>query len=296
MMLNKGSCRWLLAVGLSLFAMGVGEPSDAQAQSSTPTPTPTRKDDAARRWRPPPGPNFSAISLALEGDDGSSLRTFKHQGQTFALGRFGERYAINIHNPLNVRVEVVVSVDGRDVVSGKKGDFVNNRGYVIAPHQTLTIDGFRTSLDEVAAFRFVDPGDSYSARLGTPENVGVIGVAVFAERVSRPEPVPLRAEPSKAKSPARPKSANRSKGDSASSASPQGLGTEFGEARASRVRQVTFERANPRAPSRIIALRYDDAQGLQARGIEVFDDVRHSEAREPQPFPDSRFASPPPPR
>ncbi|HVJ15017.1 MAG TPA: hypothetical protein VM686_06235 [Polyangiaceae bacterium] len=280
-MLNKGSRRWLLAAGVSLAAstLLVTEPSSAQ-------------EKAQRRWRPPPAPNFGAIRASLEDADGRSLRSFMHGGQTFVLGRFGERYGIRIHNPLAVRVEAVVTVDGRDVVSGKKGDFVSNRGYVIGPHDSLLIDGFRTSLDEVAAFRFVDPGDSYSARRGTPENVGVIGVALFAERV--PQAV-ARDEAPNAKSSSPAHRAPKRKGASAERRS-QNLGTEFGEARLSRVREVTFERQSPRSPTRVIALRYDDAAGLEARGIDVFDDLRRSELDEPEPFPNSRFAPPPPRR
>jgi hypothetical protein len=38
----------------------------------------------------------------------------------------------------------------------------------------------------VAAFRFGGVGDSYAATKGAARNVGVIGVAVFDERESRP--------------------------------------------------------------------------------------------------------------
>jgi hypothetical protein len=46
------------------------------------------------------------------------------------------------------------------------------------------------------------------------------------------------------------------------------LGTELGEARMSRVRRVGFERDAQRA-AQIVAVRYDNAAGLQARGIQV---------------------------
>lgn len=276
-MLNKGSRRSLLLLGAALTA-GLLLPENGHAE-----------EVAKRRWHPP-APNFAAIRVGLEDENGRALPTFAHHGQTFVLGRFGERYGIRLTNPLGVRVEAVVTVDGRDVVNGKRGDFVNNRGYVLAPGQSLLIEGFRTSLEEVAAFRFVDPGDSYSARMGTPENVGVIGVALFAERG---RPALARDEAPRP----RPKGSRTRKPSSAApESSAQNLGTEFGEARESRVREVRFERENPRRPTRIIALRYDDAQGLAARGIDVFGDFRHGELREPQPFPDSRFAPPPPPR
>src|SRR2546422_280885 len=80
------------------------------------------------------------------------------------------------------RVEAVVSVDGRDVVSGNPGDYMRERGYIIPPHGSVVVDGFRQSLSRAAAFRFSRPGSSYSSRMGTPENVGVIGVAFFGEQ------------------------------------------------------------------------------------------------------------------
>jgi len=65
---------------------------------------------------------------------------------------------------------------------------VHGNGHV---YGTVVVDGFRRSLDETAAFRFSRPSSSYSARMGTPENVGVIGVAFFSEQellVPRREP------------------------------------------------------------------------------------------------------------
>ena len=46
----------------------------------------------------------------------------------------------------------------------------------------VEIDGFRQSMDEVAAFRFGSVRGSYAGQKGNDRNVGVIGVAVFAER------------------------------------------------------------------------------------------------------------------
>src|ERR1035437_2501749 len=37
-------------------------------------------------------------------------------------------------------------------------------------------------MDEVAAFVFANEAESYAARTGRPDNVGVVGVAVFREK------------------------------------------------------------------------------------------------------------------
>jgi len=79
------------------------------------------------------------------------------------------------------RFEAVVTVDGLDVIDGKPGALAK-RGYLVAPFATVDIDGFRQSMDEVAAFRFGSVRGSYAGQKGNDRNVGVIGVAVFAER------------------------------------------------------------------------------------------------------------------
>jgi hypothetical protein len=303
------------------------------------------------RQRPAPAPYF----FTVEDENGNSLPTFRQDGRTFLLGEPGLRYNIRVQNPTAQRVEAVVSVDGRDAVSGEPGDYVRGRGYVIPAYGSVLVEGFRRSLAEVAAFRFTSPENSYSARMGTPQNVGVIGVAFFPERVRPPQPVvrrpvrrpvPLpydysspsfdgqsmgadeaapsapttqrprmappsaappsagasasegRADPVMPAAPARREAAkSAARDDFDGSGSVNNLGTEFGETHENVVSSVSFERAAQTHPALISSLRYDDADGLSARGIDLsalgyyrgqpVDD-------EPQPFPLSRFAQPPP--
>jgi hypothetical protein len=75
------------------------------------------------------------------------------------------------------------------------------------------------------------------------------------------------------------------------------LGTEFGETRESVVSSVAFERASPSHPALVVSVRYDDADGLSARGIDlsVLGYAQRLPVRdEPEAFPVSRFAQPPP--
>jgi hypothetical protein len=119
---------------------------------------------------------------------GSPLETAYSSGRKYVLGEHGARYTIRVANPSSRRVEVVVSVDGLDVIDGKAAGF-GKRGYVVNPYSEVRIDGWRTSMHSVAAFRFGRVADSYAARTGSARNVGVVGVAVFAERepvISRP--------------------------------------------------------------------------------------------------------------
>lgn len=122
-----------------------------------------------------------ALSVALVDEDGHTLPGFAAGNRTLVVGEDGARYRIVVRNQTPVRFEVVTSVDGLDVLDGRPAD-PNRRGYLVDAHGTLTIDGFRTSDDAVAAFRFGAVADSYAAQTSGDRNVGVVGLAIFAER------------------------------------------------------------------------------------------------------------------
>lgn len=127
--------------------------------------------------------------LEVVDEVGHGLRTFDYRGRTYVLGNAGQRYRIRVHNLSGRRVEAVVSVDGRDALDGKPAH-TDKSGYLVMPHSAVTIDGFRLSMQDVATFRFGAVAQSYAAQMGNAQNVGVIGVAVFAERyVPPPRPV-----------------------------------------------------------------------------------------------------------
>ncbi len=141
----------------------------------------------ARRPYHQPGPEApiwtSDVHVSVETSEGMALDSYWHFGSLYVAGRVGERYNIRVENRSPQRVEAVVTVDGRDVVSGEVGDYRKQRGYVIDGYGSVVIEGYRRSFDHVAAFRFSQAHESYSSRRGTPQHVGVIGVAVFKERM-----------------------------------------------------------------------------------------------------------------
>ncbi len=137
----------------------------------------------AAPWDGPDGGILAggALRVHLVDARGAPLPMFSRGGRQYVEGRHGDRYAIEIQNWSPVRVEAVATVDGLDVSSGRPGSF-DRRGYVLDPWQTFRIEGFRRSQHEVAAFRFGAVSDSYAAETGDDSNVGIIGVALFAER------------------------------------------------------------------------------------------------------------------
>ena len=119
-------------------------------------------------------------------ESGETLPTFAQRDRFYVQGNANERYIILITNPTGNRVEAVVSVDGLDVVDGEAGD-LHKRGYVVPPYGETRIEGFRTSHEDVATFRFSSVDNSYAGKKGVARNVGVIAVALFEEQAA-PEP------------------------------------------------------------------------------------------------------------
>ncbi|NUO74552.1 MAG: hypothetical protein HOQ32_00915, partial [Lysobacter sp.] len=119
----------------------------------------------------------------IDRDAGDWLPSYPHRGQQWIAGTPGHRYAVRLTNTSAQRVLVVLSVDGVNAVTGQNAH-PSQAGYVLEPWQSTEINGWRKSMEDVAQFVFTDLPDSYAARTGRPDNVGVIGVAVFEE--SRP--------------------------------------------------------------------------------------------------------------
>jgi hypothetical protein len=149
---------------------------------AAPEPAQARRNKQAFSVAPAAPVGQPLVSLTLEHPGGTPLPSFLHFGSLYFAGQQGERYDLRLANNTGERVEVVITVDGRDVISGELGNFKKQRGYVLDPFGSVVISGYRQSLDQVAAFRFSDLSGSYTALRGSPEHAGVVGVAVFTEK------------------------------------------------------------------------------------------------------------------
>ncbi|HWU87630.1 MAG TPA: hypothetical protein VN253_10170, partial [Kofleriaceae bacterium] len=121
-------------------------------------------------------------------DGGDALPTYAQKDRFYVQGNAGERYIIRVANPTANRVEAVVSVDGLDVIDGEAGD-LRKRGYVVPAYGEVRIEGFRTSHQDVATFRFSSVNESYAGQKGKARNVGVIAVAIFEEQHEAPSQI-----------------------------------------------------------------------------------------------------------
>jgi hypothetical protein len=113
--------------------------------------------------------------------EGAALPVYNTDGRNYIVGAPGHEYGVRVRNCTGARVLVVTSVDGVNVISGDTAA-PGQSGYVLDAWGSVEIAGWRKSFDRTAAFFFTDLGNSYAARTGRPDNVGVIGVAVFQEK------------------------------------------------------------------------------------------------------------------
>ena len=223
-------------------------------------------------------PGIARVDVYDRSDD-HVLDIHRHRGRQYVVGQPGHEYAIRIRNCNNRRVLAVVSVDGVNVVTGETAA-PDQSGYVIEPYGYVTIEGWRKDLERTAAFYFSDPGDAYATRTGRPDDLGVIGVALFREREPRwmYSPEAVAAPPGAAReAPAADAGASRQTMESSPGAS---LGTGHGRREWSPARRIEFERANARPDQRVV-IRYDRRENLVARGVLP----RPRPWREPDPFP-----------
>ena len=181
----------------------------------------------------------------------------------------GNRYSIQVTNRTARRIGVVIAVDGRNIISGKKSDLNRNeRMYVIGPHETNTFEGWRTGMDRTNRFYFTEPSDSYAEKVFRDASaMGTIALAVYREKV--PETLPYSERQSRLdEAPA--KSAPHAPGESRPEDGTERkkeheAGTGFGETTYSPAHVVQFEPES--SPVEKIIMKYEWRSELCRKGI-----------------------------
>lgn len=127
------------------------------------------------------------ISLSVIDDRSQPLPLVRDNGRYYLQGQSGQAYRLRYRNHSANTYEIVASVDGLNVISGKAASRTQG-GYVLRPHDTLDIAGFRRDSRHVAAFIFSPPGDAYAANTpaGSIRNTGIIGSVVYELHAPRP--------------------------------------------------------------------------------------------------------------
>lgn len=133
------------------------------------------------------------VELEIVSDHGEVLAAIPHKsyetGRTLVVKKYleavkGRNYSIVIRNNSSGRIGVVVAVDGRNIISGRKSFLRRDEEmYVISPYGYTKLDGWRTDDRTVHRFYFTEQADSYSKRTFDDSSaMGVIAVAAFSEK------------------------------------------------------------------------------------------------------------------
>ncbi len=222
---------------------------------------------------------------------GHTLPVYVHRDRLYVAGEPGHQYELRLNNRSGERLLAVTSVDGVNVITGKTAD-EQQSGYVLDAWNGVEVEGWRKNLDEVATFYFTRLSDSYAARTGRPENVGVIGVAVFREHQPCCRHVPFEDRAAAGNAPAPTAQAEAQSADEYSLRRERGkLGTGHGHREDSPAHYVDFKRASS-TPDETIVIYYDSRKNLAARGV-IRESHRYADQGDPNPFPEGMFAPDP---
>lgn len=132
------------------------------------------------------------VDFKLLTENGNQLTEYSHNSKMYVEGRKNSAYKLKIQNTQYQDIEVLISVDGLDIIDGNPAT-TSKSGYLIKGYQSVIIDGWRISDQEVRKFLFSNQKESYSNKTGQgTSNVGVIGFKCYY-----PEYIPsvIRAVP-----------------------------------------------------------------------------------------------------
>lgn len=131
--------------------------------------------------------------------NGRPLDEYNTRGRTYIEATEGAEYEVRIRNPYSYRVAVALAVDGLNSIDARHTSAWEASKWVMAPYETIHITGWQVSSARARHFYFTSERDSYGAKLGQTENLGVISAVFFRER--HPVEVPITPAP-----PRRPRS------------------------------------------------------------------------------------------
>jgi hypothetical protein len=181
----------------------------------------------------------------------------------------GGRYSIQVTNKSGRRIGVVIAVDGRNIIDGKKSDLKRDeRMYIIGPYGSNTFEGWRTGVNRTNRFYFTEQSSSYAEKVfGDASAMGTIALAVYREKL--PEVIPYSETPSRMKEApagAAPHAPRESRStDKAYQKKGEEAGTGFGETTYSPVQVVHFDPEH--VPAEKIVLKYEWRSELCRKGI-----------------------------
>ena len=194
----------------------------------------------AAAWAHAPSP----VSIEIVGPDGRTFREFPLDSRDGALRSYlqaekGARYQVRVRNTSGARVGLVIAVDGRNIINGKKSELSRTEPmYVLDAWGTQDYAGWRANLEAINEFYFTDWSDSYAEAFGDRSARGVIAVAVYRE-VPPPPPVAQEYDSNERERSAGAAAPAASAADKAERRA-DSAGTGYGERRVDHATQVDF--------------------------------------------------------
>jgi hypothetical protein len=125
----------------------------------------------------------AGLTVKLLTANGNQITEFAKDGRIFVEGRKGSKYQILVQNHTHTRIKVIISVDGLDIITGKRAT-PGSGGYVINAYATEIFDGWRINNSQIREFFFTSMQNSYNNKTGNDtNNLGVIGVMAYKEYI-----------------------------------------------------------------------------------------------------------------
>jgi len=119
--------------------------------------------------------------------DGRQLSEYAARGRHYIEALENAEYEVRIHNPTGSRVAVALAVDGLNSIDARHTSAWDAHKWVIEPYGTIHVRGWQMSGESARRFYFTTERDSYAAKLGQAQNVGLITAVFFRER--RPDTI-----------------------------------------------------------------------------------------------------------
>jgi hypothetical protein len=187
------------------------------------------------------------VAIEIIGPSGELFREIPVKARdgawrSYLEARRGERYSVRVRNDSGERLGLVIAVDGRNIINGRKSELARTEPmYVLDAWGTQDYAGWRANLESINEFYFTDWSDSYAEAFGDRTARGVIAVAVYREvppppRVQQPyreSETQRSAEASAPRGAAADKAESRARRD-------ESAGTGYGDRREDRAYEVEF--------------------------------------------------------
>jgi len=206
---------------------------------------------------------------------GTPIQEYAARGTSYIEALKGREYAVRLRNRTGERIAIAFSVDGLNSIDARTTTASEARKWILGPYETITLDGWQTSMTTARRFFFTTEDRSYGDWLGRKKNLGIIAAAVFREK--RPQPIALeeREQQGAVGGARRESTDSRSSAEAAPPAAAQAApkkssaddlaATGIGQETSHPVRQVDFNAED--SPAALLEVRYEYRDALVRLGV-----------------------------